>query len=190
MPPRGPPEAGVLRSGEPRPPPYEYANAMSITLGTMELLQRSATPPGAVRLAIRGLRVAARTSSFSFKGKDADIQTIAAKLNVATVLEGSVRKMGNKLRITAQLVNVADGYHLWSERYDREMEDVFEIQDEISQAIVKALLAYSEAGASAAAQSILIANIAVALGASAAGCFVALCAHSLKAMIAQRMGAS
>lgn len=88
---------------------------------------------------IQSLRVASRTSSFAFKGKNEDIGEIGRKLKVSTVLEGSVRKMGNKLRITAQLVNVADGYHLWSERYDREMEDVFAIQDDISQAIVKAL---------------------------------------------------
>ena len=88
---------------------------------------------------IQALRVASRTSSFSYKGKSEHIGDIGKKLKVSTVLEGSVRKMGNKLRITAQLVNVADGYHLWSERYDREMEDVFAIQDEISQAIVTAL---------------------------------------------------
>ncbi len=88
---------------------------------------------------IQSLRVASRTSSFAFKGKNEDIGEIGRKLKVSTVLEGSVRKMGNKLRITAQLVNVADGYHLWSERYDRELEDVFAIQDDISQAIVKAL---------------------------------------------------
>ena len=88
---------------------------------------------------IQALRVASRTSSFAFKGKNEDIGEIGKKLKVSTVLEGSVRKMGSKLRITAQLVNVADGYHLWSERYDRDMEDVFAIQDEISQAIVKAL---------------------------------------------------
>ena len=88
---------------------------------------------------IQALRVASRTSSFAFKGKNEDIGEIGRKLKVSTVLEGSVRKMGNRLRITAQLVNVADGYHLWSERYDREMEDVFAIQDDISQAIVKAL---------------------------------------------------
>ncbi|MDQ6718558.1 MAG: protein kinase [Gemmatimonadota bacterium] len=88
---------------------------------------------------IQSLRVASRTSSFAFKGKNEDIGEIGRKLKVSTVLEGSVRKMGNRLRITAQLVNVADGYHLWSERYDREMEDVFAIQDDISQAIVKAL---------------------------------------------------
>jgi len=85
------------------------------------------------------LRVAARTSAFSFKGKEADIRDIGNKLNVSAVLEGSVRKSGNRLRVTAQLVNVADGYHLWSERYDRQMEDIFEIQDEISLAIVDAL---------------------------------------------------
>ena len=88
---------------------------------------------------IQALRVASRTSSFAYKGKNEDIGEIGRKLKVSTVLEGSVRKMGNRLRITAQLVNVADGYHLWSERYDREMEDVFAIQDDISQAIVKAL---------------------------------------------------
>ena len=88
---------------------------------------------------IQSLRVASRTSSFAFKGKNEDIGEIGKKLKVSTVLEGSVRKMGNRLRITAQLVNVADGYHLWSERYDREMEDVFAIQDDISQAIVVAL---------------------------------------------------
>ena len=88
---------------------------------------------------IQSLRVASRTSSFAFKGRSEDIRDIGRKLKVSTVLEGSVRKMSNKLRITAQLVNVADGYHLWSERYDRELEDVFAIQDDISQAIVKSL---------------------------------------------------
>ena len=88
---------------------------------------------------IQALRVASRTSSFAFKGRNEDIGEIGRKLKVSTVLEGSVRKMGNRLRITAQLINVADGYQLWSERYDREMEDIFEIQDDISQAIVKAL---------------------------------------------------
>ncbi len=88
---------------------------------------------------IEALHVAARTSSFSFKGKETDIREIGQKLNVGAVLEGSVRKSGNRLRITAQLVNIADGYHLWSERYDRQMEDIFDIQDEISLAIVDAL---------------------------------------------------
>ena len=88
---------------------------------------------------IQSLRVASRTSSFAFKGKHEDIGEIGRKLKVSTVLEGSVRKMGSKLRIAAQLINVADGYQLWSERFDRDMEDVFAIQDEISQAIFDAL---------------------------------------------------
>lgn len=88
---------------------------------------------------LRGLRVVARTSCFAFKGKQEDIREIGKKLNVNTVLEGSVRKAGNRLRITAQLINVADGFHLWSERYDRQMEDVFDIQDEITAAIVENL---------------------------------------------------
>ena len=85
------------------------------------------------------LNVAARTSTFSFKGKDTDIPEIARRLGVRTVLEGSVRKSRDQLRITAQLINAADGYHLWSERYDREMKDIFDIQDEITQAVVEAL---------------------------------------------------
>jgi TolB-like protein/Flp pilus assembly protein TadD len=86
-----------------------------------------------------GLKVAARTSAFHFKGKDATIGEIGRALNVAMVLEGSVRKVGSRLRVTAQLVNVSDGYHLWSERYDRQLEDVFEIQDQITLTIVEAL---------------------------------------------------
>src|SRR5712692_5916339 len=86
-----------------------------------------------------GFRVVARTSSFSFKGKQQDIREIGKKLNVAAVLEGSVRKDGNRLRVTAQLNSVADGYHLWSETYERELKDVFAVQDEISRAIVNTL---------------------------------------------------
>ncbi len=85
------------------------------------------------------LRVAARTSAFSFKDKGLDVRDIGRKLDVKTVLEGSLRKAGNRLRITAQLIDVADGYHLWSERYDREMEDIFDIQDDITLKIVDAL---------------------------------------------------
>ena len=88
---------------------------------------------------IEGLRVAARTSAFSFKGTRDDLRTIGEKLNVATVLEGSVRKAGTRLRVTAQLIDVADGYHLWSERYDRELVDVFAVQDEIAAAIAAKL---------------------------------------------------
>jgi len=85
---------------------------------------------------IKDLKVVARTSAFAFKGKTIDVREIGRMLNVEKVLEGSVRKSGDKLRITAQLVNVADGYHLWSEKFDRDMEDIFAIQDEISLAIV------------------------------------------------------
>ena len=92
------------------------------------------------------LRVAARTSSFQFKGENLDIGEIAETLNVAHVLEGSVRKSGTKLRITAQLIQASDGYHLWSETYDREMDDIFAIQDEIAGAISEALKAKLELG--------------------------------------------
>jgi TolB-like protein len=88
---------------------------------------------------IRDLRVAARTSSFAFKGQNQDITKIGEELNVDTVLEGSVRKSGQRLRITAQLIDVSNGYHLWSETYDRELNDIFAIQDEISAAITDAL---------------------------------------------------
>ncbi|MCK5630896.1 MAG: protein kinase, partial [Nanoarchaeota archaeon] len=88
---------------------------------------------------IESLHVVARTSSFTFKGKSQDIREIGMKLGANTIVEGSVRKAGNRLRITAQLINVADSFHLWSERYDRELEDVFAIQDEISRNIVQAL---------------------------------------------------
>src|SRR5213593_4446846 len=88
---------------------------------------------------IRGLRVASRTSAFSFKGKDVDIPTVAQKLNVATVLEGSVRKSGKRVRITAQLIQVATDSHLWSDSYDRELEDIFAVQDDIAQSVVKEL---------------------------------------------------
>ena len=88
---------------------------------------------------INDLKVAARTSAFSFKGRNTNVSEIGAALHVNTVLEGSVRKSANRLRITAQLINAADGYHLWSERYDREMKDIFDVQDEITLAIVDAL---------------------------------------------------
>jgi serine/threonine protein kinase len=88
---------------------------------------------------IQDLRVVARTSAFSFKGGGYDVRKVGRKLDVKTVLEGSVRKSGEKIRVTAQLINVMDGYHLWSEKYDREVKDVFKIQDEISLAIVDVL---------------------------------------------------
>ncbi len=111
---------------------------------------------------IRGLRVASRTSAFYFKGKDVDIPTIAQKLNVATVLEGSVRKAGKRVRITAQLVEVATDSHLWSETYDRELKDIFAVQDDIAQSVVKELRATllqekPDASASAAARAEVLA---------------------------------
>jgi len=88
---------------------------------------------------VEGLQVTARTSSFAFKGRNIDIREIGKQLGVKTVLEGSVRKAGNRVRITAQLISVADGYHIWSETYDRQLEDIFEIQDEISLKIANKL---------------------------------------------------
>jgi serine/threonine-protein kinase len=88
---------------------------------------------------VPGLRVVARGSAFQFKGKAADIRTVGRELNVEAVLEGSVQKSGDRLRITTQLSSVADGYHLWSDTFDRQLKDVFSVQDEISRSIVKAL---------------------------------------------------
>ncbi len=88
---------------------------------------------------IKGLRVTARTSSFQFRGSKEDVPTIGRKLDVATLLEGSVRKAGNRIRVSVQLVNVADSSHLWSETYDRTLDDIFTVQDDIAQSVVKAL---------------------------------------------------
>ena len=88
---------------------------------------------------VKGLQVAARTSSFAFKGKNEDVRSIGSKLGVNSVLGGSVRRAGNKLRVSVQLTNVSTGYNLWSETYDREMSDVFAVEDDISKAIVTAL---------------------------------------------------
>ena len=88
---------------------------------------------------VPGLQVAARTSAFAFKGKNVKISEIGRELGVATVLEGSVRKSGEQVRITTQLINAADGFHLWSETYDRRLTEVFAVQDEIARAVVAAL---------------------------------------------------
>ena len=88
---------------------------------------------------IKDLKVAGRTSSFYYKGRDIDLREIGSQLNVNHVLEGSVRKSGNQVRITAQLVSVADGYHVWSETYDRQLDDIFKIQEEIARAVTAAL---------------------------------------------------
>ncbi|HEV8080950.1 MAG TPA: adenylate/guanylate cyclase domain-containing protein [Chitinophagaceae bacterium] len=88
---------------------------------------------------LKDLKVAGRTSSFQFKGKNIDLRVLGQKLGVNTVLEGSVRKQANRLRVTAQLINVEDGFHLWSEKFDRDMDDIFAIQDEIAMAITEKL---------------------------------------------------
>ena len=85
------------------------------------------------------LQVAARTSSFSFKGRQVEIPEIGRQLHVAIVLEGSVRKSGDRVRITAQLIRAGEGFHLWSETYDRKLDDIFKIQDEIAAEVVKQL---------------------------------------------------
>jgi adenylate cyclase len=88
---------------------------------------------------VEGLQVTSRTSAFAFKGKLDDIREIGIKLNVDKILEGSVRKSANRVRITAQLINAADGYHIWSENYDRDLTDIFHVQDEISSIIANRL---------------------------------------------------
>jgi len=88
---------------------------------------------------VEGLRVVARTSSFSFKGKNADVGEIAQKLNVQNILEGSLRREGNRIRVTAQLVSARDGFHIWSDTFERELQGVFAVQDEITRSIVDAL---------------------------------------------------
>ena len=106
---------------------------------------------------IRGLRVVARTSSFQFKGTKDDIATIGRKLNVATVLEGSVRKAANRIRVSVQLVKVSDSSHLWSETYDRALDDIFAVQDDITQSVVKELrttLLGEEADSDASGQAV------------------------------------
>ena len=95
---------------------------------------------------VSGLKVAARTSSFAFKGRNEDIRAIGEQLGVSAVLEGSVAKAGDRVRITAQLINVADGYHLWSESYDRELKDVFAIRSEVAQTVAQALQVELAAG--------------------------------------------
>src|SRR5262249_34284022 len=88
---------------------------------------------------VEALRVASRTSAFAFKGRDDDVRRSGAALRVGRLLEGRVRESGKRLRISAQLINGADGCRVWGERYDRQMEDVFEVQDEIARSIAEAL---------------------------------------------------
>jgi TolB-like protein/Tfp pilus assembly protein PilF/predicted Ser/Thr protein kinase len=132
-------EAGAANGAEPAPAPsiavLPFANMSAdkeneyFSDGLAEEIINALTQ-------VPGLKVTARTSAFSFRGKDLKIAEIARELGVAHVLEGSVRKAGNRIRVTAQLIKAADGFHAWSERYDRELTDVFAIQDEISAAIV------------------------------------------------------
>ena len=105
------------------------------------------------------LKVAARTSAFAFKNSELDVREIAQRLGVATVLEGSVRKSGNRVRITAQLIDAEDGYHLWSNSYDRELTDIFAIQDEIARSIVEALPATLQAPVSGSLSTAATANV-------------------------------
>ncbi len=125
---QGPPSIAVLPFADMSPAKDQEYFADGLA---EELLNRLAKIPE--------LRVVARTSSFQFKGKSEDLRVIGQKLNVATLLEGSVRKEGNRVRITAQLINVSDGFHLWSETYDRELKDVFAVQDEIARSVAEAL---------------------------------------------------
>jgi serine/threonine-protein kinase len=143
----------AARAGPPAPPAHSIAVLPLVNMSserdneyfsdgmTEELINVLAKIPG--------LRVAARTSAFAFKGKDQDVRRVGEQLGVATVLEGSVRRAGPRMRLTAQLINVADGYHLWSETYDREVADVFAVQDEIARTIVGALRVRLTGGADA-----------------------------------------
>src|SRR5690242_10397125 len=88
---------------------------------------------------VRGLRVASRTSSFRFRGGGTDAREIGRALNVAAIMEGSVRKVGDRVRVTAQLIDAGNGYHLWSENFDRKLEDIFAIQEEIARSVARAL---------------------------------------------------
>jgi serine/threonine protein kinase/tetratricopeptide (TPR) repeat protein len=103
---------------------------------------------------VEGLRVAARSSSFSFKGKNTEMSEIASKLRVASILDGSVRRSGNRVRVTVQLVDARNGFQLWSERYDRQMEDIFEVQDEIARAIAEQLKVTLGAGVKPATKNL------------------------------------
>lgn len=118
---------------------------------------------------IRGLRVAARTSAFSFKGKQTTIAEIGRTLNVSTVLEGSIRMAGKRVRIAVQLVDVRDGYHLWSETYDRVMDDIFAVQDDIAESVVEELRARLVGGSlSENAAREVVSEVAVAVRGRAA----------------------
>jgi eukaryotic-like serine/threonine-protein kinase len=146
-----PPTGGVPRSSGVSPTAPDSSSQVAPSIAVLPFINRSRDEEDAyfsdgladellnVLTKIRGLRVAARTSAFRFRGTDDDLATIGRKLNVATLVEGSVRKSGNRVRIAVQLIKVADGYHLWSETYDRTLDDIFAVQDDIAQAVVKEL---------------------------------------------------
>src|SRR3989441_151316 len=141
----------TIAVAEPALPPVRAAPAVANSIAVLPFVNLSADPENEyfsdgmteeivnALSSVGSLRVASRTSSFAFKGATQDIRTIAEKLQVRTVLEGSVRRADTKLRVTAQLIKAADGFHLWSATYDRDMKDVFAIQDEIARSIVSAL---------------------------------------------------
>ncbi len=145
------PSSVTVAEPAPAPPRYRTTPAPEHSIAVLPFVNLSADPENGyfcdgmteeilnALSALPSLRVASRTSSFVFKGANQDICTIGEQLRVRAVLEGSVRRADTKLRVTAQLINVADGFHLWSNTYDREMKDVFAVQDEIARAIVNAL---------------------------------------------------
>jgi TolB-like protein len=153
-----------LRGASPEAGPAGRASEHVASIAVLPFVNRSADPGDEyfsdgladelldLLAKIKDLRVSARTSSFTFKGQQVTVAEIGRVLNVATILEGSVRKAGNRVRISVQLVKVADGYHLWSETYDRTLEDIFAVQDDIAQAVVSELrtkLLGEEAGSDA-----------------------------------------
>jgi len=144
-------EAEAGQSGPAPTPPATQAVPRVVSVAVLPFVNMSADPENEffsdgmteelinALTRVEGLRVASRTSAFAFKRHDTDVREIGQRLNVTTVLEGSVRRAGTRLRVTAQLINAADGYHLWSETYDRQLADVFEVQDELSRSIVNTL---------------------------------------------------
>ena len=144
----------------PRPPPAQQQSTASIAVlpfadmsaeKNQEYFSDGLAEEILNKLAkIPTLRVVARTSSFQFKGKTGDLRSVGETLNASTILEGSVRKQGNRVRVTAQLIKAADGFHLWSDTYDRELTDIFAVQDDIAKAVAAALQVTLLGSASAA----------------------------------------
>ena len=142
---------GLLRGGAVTPPRGSPGTAAKKSIAVLPFTNQSADPENEyfsdgmteeiinALAKVPGMQVASRTSSFAFKGKEVDVRKIGEQLGVASVLEGSVRKVGNRIRISTQLIGAENGYQVWSETFDRQLEDVFAIQDEISRAIVDAL---------------------------------------------------